>query len=139
MPTKWTDVKAERIRKPSVQVGYIRARNAYRLAERVRLLREARGISQGDLAQRMGTTQSAIARLEAGGTYPNFQTLERVGLALRAELFVEFRDSLRAPQKSVLSEAATGVARVVRARGRALGRRTVATRAKAKRTSKARR
>ena len=139
MPTKWTDVKEQRTRKPSVQAGYRRARNAYRLAERVRLLREARGISQGDLAERMGTTQSAIARLEAGGTYPNFQTLERVGLALGAELVVEFRDSITDPQKSLLSEAANGVPRVVRARNRAFGRRPVAIRPKAKRTSKARR
>ena len=65
MPSKWVEVKADRARRPSVQAGYMRARSAYRLAERVRLLREARGVSQGDLAQLMGTTQSAVARLEA--------------------------------------------------------------------------
>jgi len=138
MPSKWAELKAERVRKPSVQAGYIRARSAYRLAERVRLLREARGMSQGDLAERMGTTQSAIARLEAGGTYPNFQTLERVGHALRAELVVEFKDVSLAPQKSLLAGAATQLARVVRVRSRGFGRRAIRRRAKAKRTSKQR-
>ena len=138
MPSKWAELKAERARKPSAQAGYIRARSAYRLAERVRLLREARGMSQGDLAERMGTTQSAIARLEAGGTYPNFQTLERVGHALRAELVVEFKDVSLAPQKSLLAGAATQLARVVRVRSRGFGRRAIRRRAKAKRTSKQR-
>jgi len=138
MPSKWAELKAERARKPSAQAGYIRARSAYRLAERVRLLREARGMSQGDLAERMGTTQSAIARLEAGGTYPNFQTLERVGRALRAELVVEFKDVSLAPQKSLLTGAATRLARVVRVRSRGFGRRAVGRRAKVKRTSKQR-
>ena len=136
MPTKWTELKNERARKPAVQAGYSRARSAYRLAERVRLLREARGMSQGELAQRMGTTQSAIARLEAGGTYPNFQTLERVGGALRAELVVEFRDA--APPVTRASAAANRVRRVVGARSRTFGKRALGTRAKMKRVSKKR-
>jgi transcriptional regulator with XRE-family HTH domain len=48
------------------------------------LIREARrraGVTQRELAARLGTTQSAIARIERGGTEPSF---ERVGEALRA-------------------------------------------------------
>ena len=93
-------------------------------------------MSQGELAQRMGTTQSAIARLEAGGTYPNFQTLERVGGALRAELVVEFRDA--APPVTLASAAANRVRRVVGARSRTFGKRALGTRAKVKRVSKKR-
>jgi len=136
MPSKWVEVKADRARRPSVQAGYMRARSAYRLAERVRLLREARGVSQGDLAQLMGTTQSAVARLEAGGTYPNFQTLERVGRALRAELVVEFRDVL--PTQKSLIGGATRFARVSRNRSRGFVRREVGTRMRAKKTAKRR-
>jgi transcriptional regulator with XRE-family HTH domain len=138
MPTKWAELKEERARKPAVRVGYDRARGAYRLAERVRLLREARGMSQGELAQRMGTTQSAVARLEAGGTYPNFLTLERVGHALRAELVVEFKDPSPAARRSLISGATTGVARAVRVRTREFGRRAVGGRATAKKLSKRR-
>jgi transcriptional regulator with XRE-family HTH domain len=138
MPSKWTELKNERARKPAVQAGYGRARNAYRLAERVRLLREASGMSQLELAQRMGTTQSAIARLEAGGTYPNFQTLERVGGALRAELVVEFREAASAPPASLATVVATRVRRVVRARSRAFGKGSIGTRAKAKKVAKKR-
>ncbi len=136
MPTKWAELKNQRARKPAIEAGYSRARSAYRLAERVRLLREARGVSQIELAQRMGTTQSAIARLEAGGSYPNLQTLERVGGALRAELVVEFKDVLPAARGSLGNRVATQVRRVVA--DRTFGKRAVARRAKAKRVSKGR-
>lgn len=48
------------------------------------LIREARRraqLTQSDLAARLDTTQSAIARLETGGTEPSF---ERVARAIRA-------------------------------------------------------
>ncbi len=48
------------------------------------LIREARrraGLTQRELAERLGTTQSAIARLERGGTEPSY---ERVVEAVRA-------------------------------------------------------
>lgn len=48
------------------------------------LIREARRrarLTQGELAGRLGTTQSAIARLETGGTEPSY---ERVVEAVRA-------------------------------------------------------
>lgn len=47
-------------------------------------------LSQRELAERSGTSQSAIARLESGATRPTLATLERTlaaaGFALRCEL-----------------------------------------------------
>lgn len=52
--------------------------------------RRQAGLSQRDLAQRAGTSQPAIARLEQGRASPTFATLERLaaaaGFALRVEL-----------------------------------------------------
>jgi len=45
------------------------------------LVREARkraGLTQADLAERAGTTQSAIARLESGRTSPALEQVERL-------------------------------------------------------------
>ena len=72
------------------RAGYARAREAFALGAKVRALREECGVSQAELAQRMGTTQSVIARLEAGGAEPRFDTLRRVAEALGADVEVSF-------------------------------------------------
>jgi transcriptional regulator with XRE-family HTH domain len=41
-------------------------------------LRTDAGLTQEELAQRMGTTQSAIARMEGGGARPTLETLEKL-------------------------------------------------------------
>ncbi len=44
------------------------------------LIREARkgaGLTQAQLAERLGTTQPVVARLEQAGTNPTFATIER--------------------------------------------------------------
>jgi transcriptional regulator with XRE-family HTH domain len=66
---------------------------AYEIGRQVRELREAQGLSQTQLASRMGTTQSVIARLEAGGSKPTLRTLERAAAALRVRLNVHLDKS----------------------------------------------
>ena len=58
----------------------------------IHALREKRGLSQRELAERLGTTQSAIARLEAGNVSPSLPTLDKVAAALDVELIVSFVD-----------------------------------------------
>jgi transcriptional regulator with XRE-family HTH domain len=53
--------------------------------------RQTRGLSQRELAGLVGTTQSAIARLESGGRPPRIDTLMRIANALDCELVVELR------------------------------------------------
>lgn len=69
-----------------------KAGRAIRLASELRRLREARGLSQRELAEQVGTTQSAIARLEAGNNPPNLLLLDRIADALGAELIVSLTD-----------------------------------------------
>jgi ribosome-binding protein aMBF1 (putative translation factor) len=65
--------------------GWFFAQIADRVAER----RVDMGLSQRELAERCGTTQSAIARLERGGRPPRIDTLLRIAEALQCELVVE--------------------------------------------------
>jgi predicted transcriptional regulator len=62
-----------------------------RIAEQVVDRRKALGLSQTELAELCGTTQSAIARLESGGRPPRIDTLLRLAVALDSELVVELR------------------------------------------------
>jgi transcriptional regulator with XRE-family HTH domain len=65
--------------------GWFFAQIADRVAER----RGAMGLSQRELAELVGTTQSAIARLERGGRPPRIDTLLRIADALQCDLVVE--------------------------------------------------
>jgi transcriptional regulator with XRE-family HTH domain len=51
--------------------------------------RVAMNMSQRELAELCGTTQSAIARLERGGRPPRIDTLLRIAEALDCDLSVE--------------------------------------------------
>jgi transcriptional regulator with XRE-family HTH domain len=48
-------------------------------------------MSQRELAELTGTTQSAIARLERGGRPPRIDTLLRIAEALDCELVVDLK------------------------------------------------
>ena len=58
------------------------------LRELVFRLRAEAGLTQAELAERMGTTQSAIARLEGGGARPSLRTLGKLAAALGQELSI---------------------------------------------------
>ena len=62
--------------------------------ELVRMLikkRLERGITQAELARRVGTKQSAIARLESGRYNPTIAVLRKVAKALNADVKISIR------------------------------------------------
>jgi ribosome-binding protein aMBF1 (putative translation factor) len=61
------------------------------IAEQVMRRRRAWDLSQEELADLCGTTQSAIARIEQGRRPPRIDTLLRVAAALDCDLEVELR------------------------------------------------
>jgi transcriptional regulator with XRE-family HTH domain len=73
--------------------AYAEAELAAEVGERIRSAREAVGLSQRELARRMGTSQAAIARLEAGGVGATLTTLHRAATALGLEVNIELRPS----------------------------------------------
>lgn len=58
------------------------------VGKRLRRERIAAGLTQASLAERLGTTQSAIARLEAGQQRMSLLTLKRAALALGCDVQV---------------------------------------------------
>lgn len=73
----WKQFKSARD-SAEVGEGYRKARLSYEFGCRVRELREAKSMSQQELALKMSTSQSTIARLEAGGVDPKLSTVRRV-------------------------------------------------------------
>lgn len=60
------------------------------VARRVRRLREKSNLTQKELADRLGTGQPLIARLESGQVVPRLDFLSRVARALGARVDVRF-------------------------------------------------
>ena len=52
--------------------------------------RRCAGFTQAELAERMQTTQSAVARLESGRVPPSTRTLEKVAKAMGTRLRIRF-------------------------------------------------
>lgn len=80
----YEDVLAEALDNPEVRRAYDELEPAYQLAR----LRNLRGLTQQQLAERVGTTQSSIARLESGATNPSLSFIERVVAALDGQVTV---------------------------------------------------
>jgi transcriptional regulator with XRE-family HTH domain len=57
----------------------------------IRHARRAAGLSQAELARRLETTQSAVARLESRRSNPRLDTLDRAIAAAGQELEISFR------------------------------------------------
>lgn len=91
----WVAIKRAKSGSEERRKAYREAKDAFALAERVREARERLGVTQAELATRIGNTQPAIARLEAGGNTPSFDTLRRIAAALGLELVVELRAAWR--------------------------------------------
>ena len=62
----------------------------FALARAVIHARVTAGLTQEQLAQRMDTTQSVIARLESGRTRPSTKTLQRLAAATGTRLHISF-------------------------------------------------
>jgi ribosome-binding protein aMBF1 (putative translation factor) len=55
------------------------------------------GLTQGQVAQRMKTSQAVIARLEGGGSRPSTRTLERYAAATGSRLKISFEPERARP------------------------------------------
>ena len=58
----------------------------HRLGVRVRTIRKQKGITQDQLAARMGRSVDALSNIERGKSLPSFQTIEQLCEALEIEL-----------------------------------------------------
>jgi predicted transcriptional regulator len=72
----------EQMQDPEFRAAYEALEPAYQIA-RLRILR---GLTQEQLAEKVGTKQPSIARLESGRSTPSLDFLQRVAEALDAQV-----------------------------------------------------
>ena len=87
----YTELKKELLSDPEVKKYYDELEPEYRLVRSIIDKRLQKKMSQAELAQRVGTRQSAISRLESGNANPSIQFLKKVASALNASLEIKFR------------------------------------------------
>jgi transcriptional regulator with XRE-family HTH domain len=84
---------------PGLALSLLRRSKRYRLTvgekamligQRIRQLREQKGLSQGDLEAATGLLRGYISRVENGHTVPSLETLERFAAALDVPLYQLF-------------------------------------------------
>jgi predicted transcriptional regulator len=83
--------KQELLKDEATRNEYEKLAPRYELISQLIEARLSRKLTQKDLAQKVGTKQSAIARLEAGNTNPSLGFLEKIAQALTMTLSVQFR------------------------------------------------
>ena len=71
---------------PAFKAGYDRLAPEFEIATELILARKRAGLSRAELADRMGTSLSAIARLESGRTLPSAKTLLRFAEATKSKV-----------------------------------------------------
>ena len=81
---KFDDLLEQWMADPDWRHGYEKLEPAYQVIR----LRTIRGLSQKQLADLVGTTQSSIARLESGGRPPSISFLRKVVEAMGGRLVI---------------------------------------------------
>ena len=75
---------------PEYVAAYAALEDEFVLASIMIAARAKAGLTQKELARRMGTTQTVIARLEGGRAKPSTRTLERFAAATGTRLRIAF-------------------------------------------------
>ena len=86
--TTLKELKKRYMEDPEFRKEYALVDEEYALVETLVRARTAANLTQAEVARRIGTTQSAVARLEGGRVSPSFATLRRYAEATGTRLTV---------------------------------------------------
>ncbi len=91
MPRNFEQFKARALSRAKVRKAYDALEDEFTFLDEVLMARASAGLTQSELAAKVGTTQSAIARLESGTSKhsPSVATLQRYAKALGYRLQIK--------------------------------------------------
>ena len=82
--------KKKLLKDPEMKKYYDEVGKQLEISYKIIQLRRQHGISQLELAKKLGTTQSNVARLEAGQQNFTTSTLQKIAHVFRRDLKIEF-------------------------------------------------
>jgi ribosome-binding protein aMBF1 (putative translation factor) len=83
-------LKDKWLKDPQVQKAYDEMTPEFEVAKALIAARIEAGLTQAEVAHRMGTKQSVIARLEAGRSLPSMMSLYRYAAATNTKPLIRF-------------------------------------------------
>ena len=92
------------LKNPEFKAGYDALEEEFALASLLIEARTRANLTQAELASKMGTSQSTIARLESGKAAPSLSTLRRLAKATGTRLEISFEP--RRPSRRTRSTSA---------------------------------
>lgn len=94
--SKVSDLHKKWGRDPNYQAAYDALQPEFELARSLIEARMGAGLTQAQLAERMETTQSVVARLESGRVHPSTRTLEKIAQSTGTKLRISFERTVGA-------------------------------------------
>jgi transcriptional regulator with XRE-family HTH domain len=94
------------LREPGFKTAYDALEEEFSVASMLIAARTGAKLSQAEVAERMGTSQSTIARLESGTAKPSLSTLQRFAKATGARLKITMEPVKPRSKKERSSRAA---------------------------------
>ncbi len=86
--SKWEDLEKDLLADPATKKEFDKLAPRYAMISELIKARIKNKMTQADVAERIGTKQSAIARLEGGNVNPSLDFLERIAEVLGYKLTI---------------------------------------------------
>lgn len=86
--SKWEDLEKELLSDPKVKKEYDRLTPRYAVISQLIAARLKKHMTQKDIAEKLGTKQSAIARLESGSINPTLEFLQKIAQVMGYKLSI---------------------------------------------------
>ncbi len=91
--SKWPDLEKELLADPAVKKEYDHLVPRYAVISDLISARIKKGMTQQQIAEKIGTKQSAIARLESGSVNPSLDLLQKVAGVLGRKISIHLTQS----------------------------------------------
>lgn len=86
--SKWDVLEKELLKDSATKKEYDRLAPRYMAISKLVSLRLKKGMTQRDVAEKLGTKQSAIARLESGNINPSLDFLQKIAQVMGSTLTI---------------------------------------------------